>query len=1101
MTSLLDLVQSLESGLVDTKTASQKDTLRTLVNGLQAIPIDDVQDKEVQCLVEFLVSRLALADPDIICTILDGFLWLARAVRADRTRLLCPTQATHICKDGLFGQLIIQSLTKAPRLRVFRLLQLLLHDPHLSGLKTMGRSFLVAYVQAVDGEKDPECLTIIFDMNLVVIAQFELDEIQEDFFETMAAYFPINFTPPSGEGAPNISRASLSEGLHRCLFASRTFSAPYLLPLLCEKADSDWPQAQLDSLSLLADCLHGCLGSTDMVGELRGQSIALHHLTSYLILIAHVLEKMANKSISHKLEKLTRSCLTGLVHAYSSQTRDIHLLKNFVAMLLKTFGIVLDEAETNAPVGSIPIPPKLPTDQIQNYLLEAVYYSQPDHLLCGLLVDHLLRSIGSPLIHWSSTATDKIESVVTTLGPWQPFFALACRLLDACADSAQASGQLSMAGRQIYQGTLHLLTTFRAVLVADTSESELVESKVPYELVITIFGLSTRLSRYDSARDITTATELNQMIELFGLVIRRLDHKYPQVVPASKLDTMREELEAIVSHLYRSASSPTLELLNSILFGQIEANLNQTSSGSCLALILLQRAALTNPFVMARLFQFLLDETTSTGKDHRDLAFSSLISVLHFFAQTAAKSPVESCSSTMMRHLCDLLLNRLDVICRLMREQPTPSQCMAENLGTTFRIITGLSEDSQQIKLFEFFNTQPQSVLAYEPLTCVLFCSVIIALRGSVIETMSSSNIIRKLLQLATDTTPPVQLDNSIFEYVTVTVAQAYASVLNKCTEPLDSDISSHVVTTFDRLWNDSPSLNGLERFACHWLVACLQSLLAHPGPSRRVVFDKLSSVFLRSPEKVHRKMLETRLCELLEVLPTICSPGPPGSATSDVCHWEGTGLFVQKTFYLVTLPLAKQINALSDALGISSSTEQQHSVEQLKDAYLTAFLRLCLPLPTDLLELHLKELTHYVFLAITSSRSLHTQTAGLRLFCSIVDCVKSDPKQFTSRFSAGDMDDLFACLPRLLESTAGQTSDKMGSGYCAVDGQLSRMAALTRLSIARCLYSLVSLPAEVVGRHRDTHVLPVLVQLLDDPIRVVRTEASKANNAWLAHI
>ncbi|OON23738.1 hypothetical protein X801_00355 [Opisthorchis viverrini] len=294
------------------------------------------------------------------------------------------------------------------------------------------------------------------------------------------------------------------------------------------------------------------------------------------------------------------------------------------------------------------------------------------------------------------------------LGPWHPFFALACRLLDTCADSAQTSGQLSMFGRQIYQGTLHLLTTFHAALIADASESELVESKVSYELVITIFGLSTRLSRYDSAQDITTAAEINHLIELFGLVVRRLDHRYPQMLPASNLDTMREELEAIVSNLYQSASSPTLDLLNSILFGQIEANFNQPSPGSCLALSLLQRAALRNPLVMARLFQFLLDKTTSTGKDHRELAssaVSSLISVLHFFAQTAAKSPVESCPPTMIRHLCDLLLGRLDVICQLMSEQPVPSQCMVENLGTTFRIITGLSEDSL-LSLVSFVNCE-----------------------------------------------------------------------------------------------------------------------------------------------------------------------------------------------------------------------------------------------------------------------------------------------------------------------------------------------------------------------------------------------------------
>ncbi|GAA52763.1 hypothetical protein CLF_108775 [Clonorchis sinensis] len=608
------------------------------------------------------------------------------------------------------------------------------------------------------------------------------------------------------------------------------------------------------------------------------------------------------------------------------------------------------------------------------------------------------------------------------LGPWQPFFALACRLLDACADSAQASGQLSMAGRQIYQGTLHLLTTFRAVLVADTSESELVESKVPYELVITIFGLSTRLSRYDSARDITTATELNQMIELFGLVIRRLDHKYPQVVPASKLDTMREELEAIVSHLYRSASSPTLELLNSILFGQIEAvhktqcwtttSLSPTISRhtrfmehgctihictpwmferKCKPVLqTVHRIALvpaaTASFIeekqekrkRAMLWGRQLDLEAGVARPTETQTFIIIIkdsnisvdtdpnfdrhcsigalSLVYPFGQNSRKMQT-------VRYEHFQLQTRLlsDIIGRMPVVFPTgPTMSRGPSLISTYFYCTFTLNAPKEVVLAAPNHHSLQLVLAYEPLTCVLFCSVIIALRGSayfdgaqvygsvthvhycqvsetvillsVIETMSSSNIIRKLLQLATDTTPPVQLDNSIFEYVTVTVAQAYASVLNKCTEPLDSDISSHVVTTFDRLWNDSPSLNGLERFACHWLVACLQSLLAHPGPSRRVVFDKLSSVFLRSPEKVHRKMLETRLCELLEVLPTICSPGPPGSATSDVCHWEGTGLFVQKTFYLVTLPLAKQINALSDALGISSSTEQQHSVEQLKE-------------------------------------------------------------------------------------------------------------------------------------------------------------------------
>ncbi|VDQ15483.1 unnamed protein product [Trichobilharzia regenti] len=53
-------------------------------------------------------------------------------------------------------------------------------------------------------------------------------------------------------------------------------------------------------------------------------------------------------------------------------------------------------------------------------------------------------------------------------------------------------------------------------------------------------------------------------------------------------------------------------------------------------------------------------------------------------------------------------------------------------------------------------------------------------------------------------------------------------------------------------------------------------------------------------------------------------------------------------------------------------------------------------------------------------------------------------------------------------------------------------------MTIARCLNNLIRLPEQVVNRHRDITVLPVLDQLVDDPNRFVRIEAVRARNLWL---
>jgi DNA repair/transcription protein MET18/MMS19 len=50
----------------------------------------------------------------------------------------------------------------------------------------------------VDEEKDPNNLMVIFTVWPIIINNFELEPLVEDTFETMACYFPIDFTPPGG---------------------------------------------------------------------------------------------------------------------------------------------------------------------------------------------------------------------------------------------------------------------------------------------------------------------------------------------------------------------------------------------------------------------------------------------------------------------------------------------------------------------------------------------------------------------------------------------------------------------------------------------------------------------------------------------------------------------------------------------------------------------------------------------------------------------------------------------------------------------------------------------------------------------------------------
>lgn len=104
-------------------------------------------------------------------------------------------------------------------------------------------------INAIEGERDPRNLIIIFTFIPKLLKLFKLDGLKEEMFDVLACYFPIDFNP-SASDLNLVSREDLAENLSNCLCATNDF-ANLCVELLLEKLNSDLPSAKIDSLLLL----------------------------------------------------------------------------------------------------------------------------------------------------------------------------------------------------------------------------------------------------------------------------------------------------------------------------------------------------------------------------------------------------------------------------------------------------------------------------------------------------------------------------------------------------------------------------------------------------------------------------------------------------------------------------------------------------------------------------------------------------------------------------------------------------------------------------------------------------------------------------------
>lgn len=70
---------------------------------------------------------------------------------------------------------------------------------NLTTVKSMTGEFIFIFLQSVDGEKDPRCLLLVFDLFVFLNQNLDTSGYEEELFEIVSCYFPIMYNPVSNQ--------------------------------------------------------------------------------------------------------------------------------------------------------------------------------------------------------------------------------------------------------------------------------------------------------------------------------------------------------------------------------------------------------------------------------------------------------------------------------------------------------------------------------------------------------------------------------------------------------------------------------------------------------------------------------------------------------------------------------------------------------------------------------------------------------------------------------------------------------------------------------------------------------------------------------------
>ena len=245
--TVVHLLESLGALLTDAVSVSRRQRgLAILSSVICKLPQEFLPSDDCRLLSSFYCDRTKdhhSLNPEMIM----GMHGLAQCINLDAESLRKLLQT-------YFNEISTQSQMLQERKQVFQLLSGILHTK-LDLILPMGNDFVLGFIQAVDGEKDPNNLMLIFRCVPLIVRNFPLEPFTEDLFETIARYFPIDFTPPRlPAGLQVVTKTELVVALRHCFASDKSF-APLAIPLFLEKLDSDLDDSKIDANLSLVECL------------------------------------------------------------------------------------------------------------------------------------------------------------------------------------------------------------------------------------------------------------------------------------------------------------------------------------------------------------------------------------------------------------------------------------------------------------------------------------------------------------------------------------------------------------------------------------------------------------------------------------------------------------------------------------------------------------------------------------------------------------------------------------------------------------------------------------------------------------------------------
>nr|CDS16337.1 dna repair:transcription protein met18:mms19 [Echinococcus granulosus] len=1067
--------QFYSAGLTSPDGSLQKDAFKKLNNGIRSRPPKCFTDSEVFYVVEFYVSRLILSDPDLIGIILDGILWLAEQ------QLLGADCAVKICGDGLFSSLHIPSLRKNERRVAYRLLLALIScDRTRSGLILMKLEFVRGFIGSLEGEKDPECLMLVFSMHPLVLQHFELAHLAEEHFDCMAAYFPVDYTPPPGSTSV-VSRARLAERLRTCLWAARHLDGGLLLPLLIEKATARRPEARTDALGLLADCLIGTLHAASFLSEFllilppkQRDPIPTAHVTAYIFALCNLVSQLATElDTSCDTEDIsqTLSIVAGLALTYRGGPEEM----DFVEILLKCLWPEERAEEASpevdgwfamAPGSAHGISKVAPQNLFADCLLTGVLASPS-----GPLLARLFHRLAAPLL-WPKVdplPTDdcfyqiKFEEIIM----WTPHILFLNRLLSHFSRCKN----LSFEDLQTKEEDVRAIVfNFSHTLKRSCCDLRMCDGDNQRSLTeIAAFGLLCRLLSLLRNDDEVRKTFLEFCPHV-------LEHMVSTEGTETPLYALRMEQQCLLAKLVSQFSLGEDGLLL-LLFKLLQGDSSVELEG--VAIEVLQRASCNSDVILNNLFTLLFQRCSDPV---------SLTPVLQMVSAVlfVTKSLQNSDENNLLPFLAHILQHRINDIFnvaeRLIGELPREEakSCLLDLLSSIRLVSSSLSE-VHQVEIFtslvEFGKTrQPSNSYA-----AVLFdCEIISALRPKLPDIL-----LKEIVDFIVFNELCVCSATLINKFPGSGVAEILTKVLNLLLAHMDEG-------------GRGASFVPTSRFVVLTLRGLLVSQLSATATARKRLLEHLLDILLSTNVPCPTQGLQRAclLCSLHLLLPLREAADvdigletevelEPLCLDEEITHCLVNPLAVQKCFCLVGLRLRTAWQLLREVAGPSS---EQASLEE---AFLHGYLRLASLLPDNIVDDYASNALEAAVLGVIGdarhAMGQQTQALGLFVIARLAAHRPAPSILSSSSFS--------------LPSSPDATDDFLEKLLClrvtcaSADSSL-RTASSLRFNLARCLRFLVDLPPAVTARHRGA-IRRLLEDLLDDDCQSVRLEAARAHNDW----